>query len=243
MRTILFSILLLTITITILQGQGGGPPMITDDPGTPEKGNWEINLSVNSDLKKHEKEFETPLLDINFGFNERTQLKMEFPYLFTKTDPGEYHSRFGDVTFGIKYRFLDEDKSGIAISLYPQITVATESDANNEYLLPFQFEKSFGKFVIGLEVRYAYISGDEVFIQNGLLFGFDYSERLVVMGEFVYWANTLVFDGVEGVVNLGMKYQINDLFTFMTSMGTSLFSPAGDFRTTIISFFGFQINI
>ena len=243
MRTILFSILLLTITITILQGQGGGPPMITDDPGTPEKGNWEINLSVNSDLKKHEKEFETPLLDINFGFNERTQLKMEFPYLFTKTDPGEYHSRFGDVTFGIKYRFLDEDKSGIAISLYPQITVATSSESNNEYLFPLEIEKSFDKVVIGLDVRYTYISGDEYFIQNGLLLGFDFSERLVVMGEIVYWANVQEFDVVEGVVNLGMKYQMNDLFTFMTSLGTGLFSSTGDLRTTFISFVGFQLKI
>jgi len=243
MRTILQLLFSLTLSITILHGQGGGPPMITDDPGTPGKGNWEINFSVNSDLKKYEKEFETPLLDINFGFNERTQLKMEFPYLFAKTVPGEYRSRFGDITFGIKYRFLDEDKSGIAISLNPQITVATSSESNNEYLFPLEIEKSFAKVVIGLDVRYTYISGDEDFIQNGLLLGFDFSERLVVMGEIVYWANVQKFDGVEGVVNLGMKYQMNDLFTFMTSLGTGLFSSTGDLRTTFISFVGFQINI
>lgn len=217
--------------------------MITDDPGTPDKGNWEINFSVNSYLQKHEKEFETPLLDINFGFNERTQLKMEFSYLFVQTVPGKFQGRFGDLTVGIKYRFLDEDKSGIAISIYPQITVATQLDVKNEYLFPLQFEKSFGKVIIGLDARYSYISGDEGFIQNGLLFGFDFWERLVVMGEFVYWANVQKYSGIESVVNLGMKYHINDLLTFMISMGSSLFSPSDDLITSFISFVGFQINI
>ena len=242
-RTILYGLFLLTISITILHAQGGGPPMITDDPATPEIGNWEINFSFNSDLKKHEKEFETPLLDINFGYNERTQLKVEFPYLFTKSVSGEYQGRFGDVTFGIKYRFLDEDKFGIALSIYPQITVATETDARNEYLFPLQIEKSFGKVIFGLDVRYAYVNGDEDFIQNGVLLGSSFSDRLDVMGEFIYWANAQKFDDVEGVFNLGLKYQMNDVFTFMTSLGTGLLSLDSDLRTTFISSVGFQINI
>lgn len=242
-RTILYSLFLMTIFTNILHAQSGGPPMITDDPGTPEIGNWEINFSFNSDLKKYEKEFETPLMDINFGYNERTQLKVEFPYLFTKSVPGEYQGRFGDVTFGIKYRFLDENRFGIALSIYPQITVATETEARNEYLFPLQIEKSFGKVVLGIDVRYAYVNGDEDFIQNGILFGYGFSEGLEVMGEFVYWAKAQKFDDIEGVFNLGLKYQMNDVFTFMISLGKGLLSPDSNLRTTFISFVGFQINI
>ena len=241
--TVLCSLFLLTISITNLHAQGGGPPMITDDPGTPGIGDWEINFSFISELKKHEKEFEIPLLDINYGYNERTQLKVEFPYLFNKTVPGEYQGRLGDVTFGIKYRFLDEDKYGIALSIYPQITVATETDERNEYLFPLQIEKSFGKVVLGLDARYASVNGDEDFIQNGVLLGYGFSERLAVMGEFVYWAKARKFDDVEGVFNLGLKYQMNDVFTFMTSLGTGLLPSDSNLRTTFISFVGFQINI
>lgn len=243
MRKFLYIFILLSISTIDLLAQSGGPPMITDDPGTPEKGAWEINFSFNSELKKYEKEFKTPLLDINFGFNERTQLKLEFPYLLSKSISGEYQGRFGDVTVGIKYRFLDEDKFDIALSIYPQLTFATETEARNEFQLPLQIEKSFGKLVFGLDLRYVFIHGDKDYMQNGLLLGFDLSARLKVMGEFVYWTNTPNFDNIEAVFNLGFKYQMNNVFTLMTSMGTGLLSIDRESRIRFISFIGFQINI
>ncbi len=236
-------LILLKISTTILHAQSGGPPMITDDPGTPDKGTWEINFSFNTELKTVEKEFEVPLIEINFGFNERTQLKLEFPYLFTRSDPNENQHRIGDITLGIKYRFLDEDKVGISLSLYPQISIATETDAENEYLLPLQIEKTFGKVVLGMDVRYAYLNNGTDFFQNGILIGYGLSERLNVMGEFVYWSDLWNFDTLEGVLNLGLKYQTNDTFSFMTSLGTGLFSIDNDSKITLISFVGFQLNI
>ena len=79
MKHLLFILLIFSFSILKLLAQSGGPPMITDDPGTPDKGAWEINLSLNSEIQKYDKEFEAPLLDINFGLNERIQLKLEFP--------------------------------------------------------------------------------------------------------------------------------------------------------------------
>lgn len=239
----LYILLLLNISTALLHAQSGGPPMITDDPGTPDKGAWEINFSFNTDLKTVEKEFEAPLLDINFGFNERTQLKLEFPYLFSSTVPNGYQGRFGNVTLGIKYRFFDEDKFGFALSIYPQISIATGTNEKNEYLFPLQIEKSFGKVVFGMDVRYAYIVDDDDFFQNGFLLGYDVSERLKMMGEFVYWANTHKFNNANGVLNIGMKYQISNVFSFMTSMGTGLFSQDSNSRIIFISFVGLQINI
>jgi hypothetical protein len=82
MRKLFYLLFILNIFPIILRAQSGGPPMITDDPGTPDKGVWELNFSFNTDINEFEKEFEAPLLDINFGLNERTQLKLEFPWLF-----------------------------------------------------------------------------------------------------------------------------------------------------------------
>jgi len=242
-KIVFHSLFFLTIFINILNAQSGGPPMVTDDPGTPQKGHWEINFSLNSDLKKQEKGFEIPLLDINYGYNERIQLKVEFPYLLTKEVPGEYKGRFGDLTLGCKYRFLDEEKVGIAVSIYPQITYSTVTKAAEEFLFPIQVEKSFGKVVLGLDIRYALVNGRKDYIQNGILLGYGFSDRLVVMMEFVYWGNARKFDDVEGVFNIGLKYQMSEAFTFMTSMGTGLLSSNDDLKTTFISFVGFQINL
>lgn len=242
MKLILIIFTLLTVSTINLLAQSGGPPMITDDPGTPDIGAWEINFSINTELNKFEKEFEAPLLDINYGFNERTQLKLEFPWLFTKNVPDDYQNRFGDIKLGIKYRFFDEEKSGFSLSLYPQITFTTESDTKNEYMLPLQIEKSFGKVVLGMDLRYEFIEGNNDVIQNGFLLGVGLSENLNVMSEFVYWGNANKFDSVEGVLNFGLKYHINDLFSFMTSMGTGIISPDKDSRINFISFVGLQMN-
>src|SRR5690242_14707903 len=59
----------------------GGPPMRTDDPGTPGNGNVEINLAVTSDRRADERVLEAPLVDINYGLGERIQLKVEVPFV------------------------------------------------------------------------------------------------------------------------------------------------------------------
>jgi hypothetical protein len=57
----------------------GGPPMITDDPGTPGDGHWEINLAASARHSATTSEGEVPLLDVNYGLGERIQLKYEVP--------------------------------------------------------------------------------------------------------------------------------------------------------------------
>jgi len=60
--------------------QGGGPPMITDDPGTPPKGHFELNVTANTNISETEKEYDIPLLDLNYGLNKHSELTFEIPY-------------------------------------------------------------------------------------------------------------------------------------------------------------------
>jgi len=217
--------------------------MITDDPHTPDPGCWEINISYNTELKPDEKEMETPLLDINYGFNEHTQLRLEVPYLFTREDEEDegWQGRLGHVSPGIKYRFLDEDRAGIAMSIYPQMAISTESGVKNEYIFPVELEKNFGNLTIGTDVRYVYINGEHDFIEHGILTGFNASERLELMAEFVYRIDAHSFDEAEGVVNFGMKYELNHHFSLLSSLGTGIFQSGTD-KPFLISFTGIQIN-
>ncbi len=57
----------------------GGPPFITDDPGTPGNKHWEINLGWTADHNPGEASYEVPDFDINYGLGERIQLKYELP--------------------------------------------------------------------------------------------------------------------------------------------------------------------
>jgi len=45
----------------------GGPPLLTDDPGTPGRNNWEVNLGYTIDRQPSDNYYETPILDMNYG--------------------------------------------------------------------------------------------------------------------------------------------------------------------------------
>jgi hypothetical protein len=72
----LTSLCLLWITIIDLWGQGG-PPLITDDPGTPGPGKWENNIAIAWEHRGDETSFDLPAIDLNYGVGERIQLTLQ----------------------------------------------------------------------------------------------------------------------------------------------------------------------
>src|ERR1051325_3316526 len=96
----------------------GGPPLLTDDPGTPGDGRSELNIAFTVEKFRHQTLYEAPLLDFNYGVGERIQLKAELPWLFDHDTPGSDESGLGNVLLGFKYRFLDHDKSEVDVAVY-----------------------------------------------------------------------------------------------------------------------------
>src|SRR3954462_15636630 len=85
----------LTITIVALCGLAhhlggrGGPPMITDDPGTPGPNKWEINLAVAFEHRDGETSLDLPAIDLNYGVGERIQLTLQTaPVLLKRSGHG-----------------------------------------------------------------------------------------------------------------------------------------------------------
>jgi hypothetical protein len=76
MRSPLMAFALGLVAITDVHGQGG-PPMITDDPGTPGPGKFEINLAIAFERRPSEVAFDAPAIDINYGVGENIQLTLQ----------------------------------------------------------------------------------------------------------------------------------------------------------------------
>lgn len=91
----------------------GGPPLITDDPGTPGDGRWEINIAFTVEKRKTERSYESPILDINYGLGERIQLKYEVPRLVLDEHGERTKNGLGSSLIGVKWRFFDQDRQGI----------------------------------------------------------------------------------------------------------------------------------
>jgi len=239
MKSRLRGILLAIICIMYfnnIQAQGGGPPMLTDDPGTLNAGTWEINTSINSQVTK-DVQLAVPYVDANYGVNNNLQVKMEMPYLLTIDQQKHSSGKFGDPLIGIKYRFINDDTNFLSTTIYPQVTV---TGSQKGVLLPLLLEKTIGRFIIGEEIGYSFAEKDSNTLINGNLLEYRISGKFEVMGEFFVQKSFSSTIATEGFMNYGCRYEINKTFTFLGSLGTQVITPANTQRQYFFSYIGMQ---
>ena len=95
--------------------------MITDDPGTPGNRKWEINLAVTFEHRPNETSFDAPGIDLNYGVGENIQLTLQGgPVLLKRSGHGAIGG-LGGTEAAVKWRFLDEEKSGVDVSIFPRV--------------------------------------------------------------------------------------------------------------------------
>jgi hypothetical protein len=225
----------------------GGPPLQTDDPGTPGHNNWEINLGYTMDRRTTGNSYETPILDVNYGWGDRVQLKYEMPYAYASTGNGPLLSGPGNSKFGTKIRFYQNEKLDLNIGTYPQIEITNTANsvrrglADNGplFLLPLEITKKVGPVDVDLEVGRWFTQEKDYWI-SGLAFGHQASQRLEVLGE-VYSDGT-----PEGHRNntfdFGGRYRLsrNALLIFMAGRS---FSPPSSGQSQLIGYFGMQFQL
>ena len=203
----------------------GGPPLITDDPGAPGDGNWEVNLAVTYERLRDERVLEAPLLDVNYGVGERLQLKAEVPFVWQDDlEANERLEEFGNPEFGVKWRFLDEGQAGVAVSVYPQL----ELDMPDvRFLLPVQVARHFGRWGVNGEVGYNLVEADEDEWVYGVAVSYEVSERLELVGE-VHGEADEDFEEDQLVFNLGFRHAVTDNIGLLFAAGRSLRESGAD---------------
>lgn len=225
-----------------------GPPLLTDDPGTPGDGRWEINLAFTVERRRTETVFEAPILDINYGLGERIQLKYEVPWLVLDEEGGGARNGLGNSQLGVKWRFLDEERHGVSMSVYPQLSFdnPTSSDERGlveeglELSLPVQVSRSVGPMEFTLEVGYVLVEGREDQWLCGLAAAWPVTEGFEVVGE-VHGTATRGFEEDELVFNLGGVVDLHENLSLLFSAGRS-FRESGSGEPELLGYFGFQFK-
>jgi hypothetical protein len=206
----------------------GGPPMITDDPFTPENGHWENNIAVQFTGTTASKEIEIPAVDINYGYGDHVQLKIEMPIMSCLHSNNGSVIGSGNVKIGAKARFLDEEISGIAVSTYPQYEFKTSSIAGQDeapqFFLPLEAAKTLGRYHFAAEAGYANTASGPDELVYGIVMGYDQSERCELLAEL--HGDNHIHAGVEGIIfNVGLTNELTPSFGFLASAGTTIYSP------------------
>src|SRR3954465_10554596 len=94
---------LITLATRISFAQGG-PPMITDDPGTPGNGKWENNFAIIFEHRWDETSYDLPQLDLNYGVGEHIQLTLQTAPALLKRDGHGAIGGLGGTEAALKWR-------------------------------------------------------------------------------------------------------------------------------------------
>lgn len=208
-----------------------GPPLITDDPGTPGNGKWEINVAYSMEKSRLATQYETPLLDMNYGIGDRIQLKFEFPLLLLDEPGGGAKVGIDDSLLGMKYRFLDEEGNGISASFYPQLSLNSSAKSVDENLvesgtnlfLPVELSRSFGKLKLGMEVGYQFLQHDRNQWELGFSSGYPVTEKLEVVAELFGQGDAEFRRGNDLIFNFGARWSFSEHAGLLFAVGRSLY--------------------
>jgi hypothetical protein len=179
----------------------GGPPFITDDPGTPGNKHWEINFGWEADHNPANAYYETPDIDMNYGCGDRIQLKYELP-MAVYTDPNNTtRAGLGESLIGVKWRPYEHHKAGkepsdenmdFSIGTYPQASINNPTSAvrrgivenGPQYYLPMEMTAKIGPINFNGEVGHWF--GNQLIPSRwgrGLIAGREFNDRFELYSE------------------------------------------------------------
>jgi hypothetical protein len=241
------AVIALTVTLPTAFAQSS-PPLLTNNPGTPGDGKWEINLVFAVEKFQNESLYEAPALDINYGLGERMQVKYEVPWLFlNKKETGTING-LGNSEIGFKYRFLDEKPHGVSMSVYPQLSFNNPTssadrglvDPGMELTLPIQIARHVGPLGLNLNIGYSLVEHQKDEYIYGLAVALPLVKRLEIMGE-VNGAALRDFSADTLVFNLGGLLKLHNNINLFFSAGRGFRNPGGT-EPELLGFAGLQFT-
>ena len=225
----------------------GGPPLLTDDPGTPGDGRFEINFAATFERAGDTHTFEAPLLDFNYGLGERVQLKYEVPWVYVDEPGASAHDGLGNSLVGVKWRFRDVSGRSPALSTYPQVEFENPGSSSSErgivdegttLFLPFEAAWDLGEIGLGVEVGRAFRDeGDDEWI-GGIAVSRSVTEEIELLAE-VHADASADLDASSGILNFGSRVELAPGRVLLASVGSGLWSARSE-RTDLVAYVGIQ---
>jgi hypothetical protein len=227
----------------------GSPPLITDDPGTPGAGHWEINLGLSTERRPGLQLSEAPAVDLNYGVGDAVQLKFEVPFLIKEESGEARQSGFGNAGVGVKWRFHDTGEAGFAVSVYPQLEFSSPNSSADErglvepgsaFLLPVQWEKRLGAVTVNAQVGREFRATGNAWYY-GLAVTLRKHERFASAIEFVGSASPRL-EHSWLAVNVGVVLDVSDSVSLLASIGRDLRNDLEP-RASVFGYLGWQIRL
>lgn len=244
---VLLFVVVLLPAVACAQAEGG-PPMLTDDPGTPGDGKWEINIAALSDHAGDTTTYQLPLLDLNYGVGDRIQLNFQVPWLLQRKRGQDGVSGLGASLVGLKWRFFDAGEDGWQVSTYPHVESrfpaarASLSEPGVSYLLPLEFGHKVGDYAVNFEVgRWLRPRPQADSWIAGLAVGRELRKGLELIAE-LHDEHDAHSARHELALNFGARWAWSDRYTLLVAAGSDLHNGFGP-KDSPLTYLGLQVNL
>ena len=220
-----------------------GPPFVTDDPEPPPPGGWEINVPFILEHASGETEMDAPLFDLNYGLPD-IQLKLEIPIKIVLEDGNGTAAGAGDALIGVKWRFLNDQRSQFQLGTYPQLLLPTGDHAHSlgggraAFVLPLVAQQSWGKWTLYGNVGYWWQGAHETrdYFYAGAVLEREINERLE-LGVELFGNSPKERSGRSDIAfNIGGTWKLRQHLNLLFSGGRDI---AGD--THAMAYIGLQL--
>jgi hypothetical protein len=223
----------------------GGPPMITDDPGTPGPGKWENNVAIAFEHRSDETAYDLPAIDLNYGVGEHIQLTLQTAPVLLKRSGHGLIGGLGGTEAALKWRFLDQETSSFDMSMFPRVifNVVQSSvrrdlaEDGTRFQIPFQAAKTFGRWHADAEFGPLTSTVGRSEWLYGIVCGFDVAKPTMLIAE-LHGTARMNFTRDVLTVNFGLRHQFTETYILILSMGHEIRSP--DQPLALIGYFGMQ---
>jgi len=249
-KTPLPLIALLLVVVPRIWAQGG-PPMLTDDPGTPGPNKWEINVGWTDQRTPGDTELGAPQLDLNYGIGDRIELTYFNTYVNDRSAADGSRWGLADSELACKWRFYDAGEDGLQASVYPQVNFLTPfthsdrrgfADKDASFQLPFELEHDFK--LINVDVDFGHLFGTGHLADGwfgGLCLGKEVRKGWELVAEIHFNASNELHRA-EAIVNAATRIDLSERYTLMLLIGRDLnnhLTPV----SSLMSYVGIQIRL
>ena len=201
-----------------------GPPYLTDDPIPTDTGHWEIYAFSAGEGQGSSLDDESGF-DLNYGPVPNVQLTATLPLAFSHDPASGWRSGTGDLELGVKYRFFDDEKNGIAAAIFPRAILPTSSVFNGEktrFLLPMWVEKDFagGTSIFGgggYEINPG--PGNRNFWEGALAVTHQVNKQLSLGAEIVRQGSDTAHGTAQTRAGIGSILKLSDHYALLVSGG------------------------
>lgn len=213
-----------------------GPPYLTDDPAPTDFTHWEIYAFSSGQGRRSTFDGDAGF-DLNYGAFTDIQLTATVPLSFAHDPGATWRSGPGDLELAIKYRFLNDEKSGISAAAFPRAILPTstlERGGKTQLLLPLWLEKDFpgGTSLFGgggYQINPG--SGNRDFWQAGIAVTHDLSPKVSLGAELTRQGADSVGGSAQTSAGAGAIVKLSGPYALLVSGGPTWSGHGADRAT------------